>query len=304
MATVFEVLYDVAIDLQVNPDFKHLTAHHHPNWQEAESRLQSSLMEIVMQGEDIRSSWGKLRIFCRNFVNPENHPAADLKLKKFLDFFETKYPTDEARIKFLPKEVSANLDLSSGKSLSRALEKLCSSDCLEPLGSITYLEWLDQRWFHWQPRGIEGIRYEELESDLNLLLEHPDTKVPGLTLGKAGSYFAWMGLSAFAPASPHVNAVVGWLTLGDEKLQSSSDLLRITKIEKPKIRGGRFAWLNDRGGLTPRILERLIHMISNDAFVLGSKTKSEMTQPRLGLMKDALVASDIISARYYWPILR
>lgn len=301
MATVFEVLYDVAIDLQVNPDFKHLTAHHLPSRHESESRLQSSLMELVMQGEGVHSSWGKLRIFCRNFVNPEIHPAADLKLKKFLDFFETKYLTDEARIKSLPKEVFENSELSSAKSLSRALVKLCSPDCLAPLGSITYLEWLDQRWFHWQPKDIEGIRYEQLESDLNLLLEHPDTKVPGLTFGKAVSYFAWMGLSAFAPPSPHVNAVVGWLTLGDEMLQSSSDLLRITKIEKPKIRGGRFAWLNDCGGLTPRILERLIHVISNDAFVRSSKAKSELTQARLGLIKEALVASDIIAARYYQP---
>ena len=63
MTTVFEILYDLAIELQSNPSFKTLTRHHNPDKASVESRLRNGICQMLMMGESVDSKWGKTRIF-------------------------------------------------------------------------------------------------------------------------------------------------------------------------------------------------------------------------------------------------
>lgn len=299
MATVFETLYDLAVAIQVDPTLQHLTSHHIQSKPEAEARLQREISELVTPVEWPHSSWHKLRIFCRSFVSPKTDTVTDLRTKAFLDSLETRYDTDEERIGALVHEVSQNLRLSARESLASALVRLCSATRLEPLDSQTYLEWLNLSWLRWQPVNIEDFPWEEFESDLHFLLEHPDTKLPGLTFGKVVCFFSAMGITAFAPLSANVTALISCLTFGDGEKQAFKDLVRIVQIEKPKIRGEKFSWLNQQGGLTPHYMGRLINVILNDTFDSNSRKFNNSNGLRLRLIKDALVESEIISSRYY-----
>jgi len=55
MTTVFEILYDLAIELQSNPSFKALTRHHNPDKASVESRLRNGIWQTLMMGESVDS---------------------------------------------------------------------------------------------------------------------------------------------------------------------------------------------------------------------------------------------------------
>lgn len=303
MPVVFEVLYDIAVELQTNPKFKHLTRYHDPDRVAVESRLQTIINRLMLPGENLLNNWGKLRIFCRNFVNPDLSFTDDRKVKDFLDQIEASYFSEDDRVRALINEVTSKLKHRRAGELSLALQKLCSPTKLSCLGSRTYLEWLDNRWRYWQPKDIEDVVIEELTADLGLMIFHPEAKIPGLTFVSAVRYFAELGLTTFSPPGHHVTVIMNFLTLSDGEDQAFNDLIRIAQIEKVKINSKKFAWLKDGGGITPRNLERLIQVISTDSFSFDAVPDVSLALQRQRLIKDAFISFDIVSAQY-WGVSR
>lgn len=299
MATAFEVLYDLAIDLQTNPFLKKLTFHHNSDRGLVEARLQRGILESLMPGEAVHTQWGKVRIFCRNYVNRAQPVVTNDQMNSLLQSAESLFLHDGERIDQIAAIAASTFSGKRKNELVFALEKFTSKKKIDCLANLTYLEWIEDRWFYWSNKRIEDLDAEELLKDLQVLYLNAETKISGMGLPLAANFFADMGLTAFAKPDLHVTPVANMLTLQTGVIEAFEAVVKIVKIERQKLdRNLRFSWLNEQGGLCPRHLDRLIYMIGSDNFLLNSHQSKRYAPQRRKLMRDALISGDFVSATY------
>ena len=300
MTTVFEILYDLAIELQSNPSFKALTRHHNPDKASVESRLRNGICQMLMMGESVDSKWGKTRIFCRNYVNRAQAVITPKQMLSLLSSVENLHPTEDERLAALANTAAATFDVKRKNELVLALEMVTSNEKIPSLNHQTYLEWIEDRWFYWVNQQVQALDSEELLSDLRVLYFNIKTKIPGMGLPLAANFFADMGVTVFVKPDLHVTPIANMLTLSAGEVDAFKGLVKIAQIEQEKLsRNSKFQWLNDQGGLFPRHLDRLIYLIGSDNFLLNSEQPKRHAPDRRQLIKDALVSGGMVSAKYH-----
>ena len=306
MTTTFEVIYDLAIELQCNPKFSPLTAHrspltanHHPDRLVVETRLRNSILQLVMAGEGVDSNWKKIRIFCRNYVNRAQPPIKEAQILALLTNVENLYHDDSARVEAISKISALTFTEGRAKEFVLAIKKITSPEPLDALGGMSYLDWVSQRWLYWVNQSVEHVTSDALLSDIYTLSANQETKIIGMGLPLASNYFADMGLVVFAKPDLHVTPVINMLQLTDGEENAFRGVVRIAGLEHNLLNScSRFNWLRDVGGLQPRHLDRLIYLIGSDNFLLDGKKNKRHAPDRRKLIRDALIASDFVIAKY------
>jgi hypothetical protein len=299
MLTVFEILYDLAIELQSNPSLKSFTLHHSPDRATVEARLQDGILHTLMMDESITSKWGKTRIFCRNYVNRAQGVVTPKQMVSLLATVEKLHPSDDERLAALASTAAATFDVKRKNELVFALEKITSIEKLASLNHQSYLEWVENRWTYWINQKVDSMVIDELLNDLQVLYLNPITKIPGIGLPLAANFFADMGVTMFVKPDIHVTPIANMLTLSDGEIEAFKGLVKIAKSEREKLRKiSKFHWLNEQGGLYPRHLDRLIYMIGSDNFLLNSQQSKRYAPNRRQLMRNALISGGLVSATY------
>jgi hypothetical protein len=299
MTTAFEILYDLAVRIQVDPRYQKLTAHHTESTVTAEQRLQASILNMVMPGEDIHSPWQITRIFCRNLVNRAQAPMSDTDMLDLINRIEDRYATDQERVKFLPAFSASELTASRSRQILSALEKFTSSVQITSLGNQSYLDWVSQRWVYWVNKRIDQLDSEELLKDLNILCKNKNTKIDGVGFALAANFFADLGLTCFGKPDLHVTSIINLLQLRWGEQEAFEGLLKISQQEAEKIRRNqRFAWLQASGGLMPRHLDRIIYLIGSDNLNLNGLKNKRHAPTRRSLIRQAFIDGGIIKSDY------
>jgi hypothetical protein len=299
MTTAFEILYDLAVTIQVQPDYQQLTAHHTESIEIAEQRLQASILQFVMPGEDIHSPWQITRIFCRNLVNRAQAPMSDAEMLSLINRVENTYLTDQDRVKSLSAIAASTLTTDTSRRVIGALEKFTSPTKILSLGNQSYLEWVSQRWSHWVNKNIDQLDSEELLKDLNILSENEETKVEGIGFALAANFFADLGLTCFGKPDLHVTPIINLLQLGWGEKKAFEGLIKISQQEAEKLRRNqRFTWLQASGGLMPRHLDRIIYLIGSDNLNLDGLKNKRHAPTRRNLIRQAFIDRKIIKSIY------
>ena len=300
MLTVFELLYDLAIEIQINPNLKHLTVHNGLGRAQVEAQLQHSITKTVMPGERIETRWHKVRIFCRNYVNRAMPFTSGDRMLEMLNTFEKNHATQEFQpAYFLAFAHDFFKDTPNSADFNAALSKISNSEPLIALQNISYLDWVERRWLYWVNQSVHNLDAEEVLSDVNILCSNEETKIKGIGLPLAANFFADMGLSVFAKPDLHVRPIIQLLTLeeGDAKVLKS--IIKICQTEDHALRSSkRFSWLSDLGGLWPRYLDRIIYLIGSDNHLLNGTRNRQAAPERRALMRKALIQNQIVSARF------
>jgi hypothetical protein len=299
MLTVFETLYDLAVELQSNPLLKSLTLHHSPDKATVEARLQEGILHTLMPNENVHSQWGKTRIFCRNYVNRAQGVVTPKQIVSLLTTVENLHRTEDERLSALASTAAATFNVKRKNELVLALERIASREKLASLNHQTYLDWVENRWNYWVNQQVDSMDVDELIYDLQVLYLNKNTKIPGIGLPLAANFFADMGLTMFVKPDLHITPIANLLTLTDGEVEAFKGLVRIAKFEREKLlRNTKFNWLNEQGGLFPRHLDRLIYMIGSDNFLLNSKQSKRYAPNRRQLIRNALISCGFVSATY------
>jgi hypothetical protein len=299
MLTVFETLYDLAVELQSNPSLKSFTLHHCPDKAIVQVRLQEGILHTVMTDESVHSKWAKTRFFCRNYVNRAQGVVTPKQMVSLLATVENLHPSEDERLAALASTAAATFDVKRKKELVFALEKITSREKLVSLNHQSYLEWVENRWTYWINQQVDSIDVDELLNDLQVLYLDTNTKIPGIGLPLAANFFGDMGVTMFVKPDLHVTPIAKMLTLTDGEVEAFRGLVKIAKFEREKLRkNSKFHWLNEQGGLFPRHLDRLIYMIGSDNFLLNSKQSKRYAPNRRQLMRNSLISGGLVSATY------
>lgn len=300
MTTAFETLYYLAVELQTNPDFRHLTSHHNAaGREEVETRLRESILTLNMQGEGLIQQWDKVRVFCRNLVNRAQPAVRETDVKRVLKAVEDEHDSYEDRVTALPEIASRMLTGSRAAGYVSALRKITSDQVYSDLGNLTLLEWIDQRWVYWVNRPIEDLDVDELLHDIDILSVNKSTKIFGMGLPLAANFFADIGLRVFAKPDLHVTPIINLLQLQDGERSAFRGLVAIAKAENELLsHNRRFSWLMEMGGLYPRHLDRVIYLIGSDNYNLDGIKNKQQAPKRRELMRNALISAELIQVRY------
>lgn len=297
--TAFEVLYDLALEIQIDPRHAKLTAHHHGDRTAVEANLRRVILQTVMPDEAINSHWQKLRIFCRNYVNRAQPAVTAAQMQDLLRVVEQTHEREDDRVAALAQTAAQVLTGPRVGELTAALQQVSSPRSVEALNGLSYLEWIEARWIHWANARADDLDAAELLRDVHVLSQNKATKIGGLGLPLAANFFADMGLPAFAKPDLHVTPIVSLLVLRTGESEAFAGLIRIAKAEHALLRRQqRFAWLEDAGGLWPRFFDRLIYLIGSDNFELSGRKNKRCAPQRRDLMRDALIAAGLIHGRY------
>lgn len=299
MSTAFEILYGLAIEIQVDHRHSRLTQHHDPDRAAVEARLRQSICQLVMSGEDIHSPWQKLRIFCRNYVNRAQPAVTDAEVLRLLAQVEQAYASDDDRFSAIAGIARRSLQGKRANELVAAIEQLTSPDAIPTLGDLSYMGWISQRWFHWADQRADRLDAEALLSDLAVISENKATRVKGMKLALAANFFADLGLGAFAKPDLHVTPIINLLQLRTGEEAAFRGVVKIAQAENERLsRKPEFAWIAQQGGLWPRFLDRLIYLIGSDNFRLDGRKNKQQAPKRRDMMRDALIDGGLVDARY------
>ena len=299
MSTAFEILYGLAIEIQVNPRFSSLTRHHDPARDIVETRLQQAICQLVMPDERVESPWQKLRIFCLNYVNRAQAAVSEDEVRRLLAQVEQAHADDEDRFAAIAGMARTSLQGRRATELVDAIAQLTSPEPVPALGHLSYMDWISQRWFYWVNRQVDQLDADELLADIAVLSDNKATKVKGMQLALAANLFADLGLGAFAKPDLHVTPVINLLQLRHGEEAAFRGLVRIAQAENQRLRRRQeFSWLAREGGLWPRFLDRLIYLIGSDNFALDGRKNKRHAPKRRELMRDALIEGGLVDARY------
>jgi hypothetical protein len=300
MLTVFESLYDLAIEIQLNPNLSYLTVHGGRDRNQVEAQLQSAIAKSVMFGERIETHWHKVRIFCRNYVNRAiPFTSSDRMLNMLHGYEQIHSPQEFQPANFLAFTQDYFKNTPKSSDFIAALYKLTSPEPVPALQNLSYLEWLAQRWLYWVNKSVQTINANEVLSDVRVLSFNEDTKLKGAGLLVAANYFADMGLTAFAKPDLHVLPLIRLLTLEEGDSNALKSIIRICQAEDQALRSqNRFNWITNLGGLWPRYLDRIIYLTGSDNHLLNGVRNRQSTPERIALMRRALIQNNLVTARY------
>lgn len=294
--TAFEILYDLAIEIQVNQKFAPITAHHTASRDDAQEKVQTSINQFIMPGENVNSPWQVTRIFCRNLVNRAQAPITDAAMLDLLTLVERNCDQDEQRVRLLAPLADDVLTNARSRQILSALYKFTSAEGIPELANRQYLEWVRDRWLYWAQKGIDELDTDELIGDLDTLGKHQRTKISGVGFALAANFFADLGLSCFGKPDLHVLPIINLLQLDHGERKAFEGLIQIAKRDNQKLRrNDRFAWL---GPLYPRKLDRIIYLIGSDNFSLNGTKKATYAPLRRDLMRKALIEGGLITSCY------
>jgi hypothetical protein len=299
MSTAFEILYGLAIELQANPQLSGLTVHHDTDRPAVEVRLREVITQLVMPGERWDSAWQKLRIFCFNYVNRAQPAVTGAEVRRLLDLVEQTHDNDEQRFSAIAGMSAQVLQGRRASELVDAIAQITSPDLIAPLGNVSYMTWIAQRWVYWANKTAQTLDADELLADIAVLSENQATRVHGMRLPLAANFFADLGLGAFAKPDLHVTPIINLLQLRHGEEAAFRGAIDIARAEHEVLRRRPdFAWLQLHGGLWPRFLDRLIYLIGSDNFRLDGRKNKRHAPKRREMMRDALIEGALIDARY------
>jgi len=299
MKTVFETLYDLAVMIQVDPQCQRLTAHPTDSITLAEQRLQHSILETVMPGENVRTPWEITRIFCRNLVNRAQAPISDSNMVSLLNIVESSNTSDQERVRSLSLVAENKLTTNKSIKVLSALAKITSPTPIPALDHLCYLDWIFNRWAYWQHKTIHQLDANELIKDLKVLYKNKDTKIDGIGFALAANFFADQGLTCFGKPDLHVTPIINLLQLRWGEQEAFEGVIQIAQREADKlIRNSRFEWLHAQGGLMPRHLDRLIYLIGSDNLSLTGLQNKRHAPQRRNLIRQEFIDQGIIKSEY------
>ncbi len=299
MTTVFEVLYELGVELQSNSDLKSLTCHHNPHRDEVEATLRRLILQIGRPGENVTSSWGRVRIFCRNYVNRSQAAATALEVTNLLGTVESSCIDENDRIRLLPSLARSILEGRRADEMVEALIRVTSPEPNLALGNRSFLQWVEDRWLRWVNASPFELDEDELLSDLRSICDRNYFKIKGVGLPLAANFLADLGLHAFGKPDLHVKPLMNMLTLQEGEEAAFRALVKIARIEAVALsHNRRFGWLEEAGGLMPRHLDRVIYLIGSDKFGVNGRAQKRKAPDRRVLMIKALVSAGMLNARY------
>lgn len=303
MPSAFRVLFDLALQVRLDPALRALTRHPATDGAVVEADLRRSILRHVMPGEAALTRWHKLRVFCLNLVNRSQPPLTAADVLALLDQIQAAHADDDARIRALGAMNGAGQPGRRPQEFFAAVRRVTSTQPLPALGHLTYLDWIEQRWAHWIGQPAHTLEADALLADLDVLSLHPATKIKGMGLPLAANFMADIGVPAFAKPDLHVMPIIGLLQLSiernDEERAALRGLVRIARAEGQELRHDqRFAWLQDAGGLRPRHLDRLIYLVGSDNFHLDGRRNKRQAPARRALMRSALIRAGLVGGRH------
>lgn len=303
MPSAFRVLFDLALQIRLDPELQALTRHHATDPAAVETDLRQSILCSVMPGELALTRWQKLRVFCLNLVNRSQPPLAVADVLALLQEVQAAHANDDDRIRALGAMTGDDRPGQRPQEFFSAVRRVTSPEPIPALGHLSYLDWIDQRWLHWVGQPMHALEADALLADLDVLSLHPATKLPGVGLPLAANFMADIGLPVFAKPDLHVMPIIGLLQLSIERQDEERDafrgLIRIARAEAQEIGyDRRFAWLQEAGGLKPRHLDRLIYLVGSDNFHLDGRRNKRRAPARRALMRSALIGAGLVGGQY------
>ncbi len=303
MPSAFRVLFDLALQIRLDPELRPLTRHHAADRVAVETDLRQSILRDVMPGELALTRWQKLRVFCLNLVNRSQPPMTFEDVRALLHAVQVAHANDDDRILALRAMTGAGRPGQRPQEFFAAVHRVTDPQPLPALGHLTYLEWIEQRWQHWIGQPVQALDADALLADLDVLSLHPATKLTGVGLPLAANFMADIGLTAFAKPDLHVMPIIGLLQLSierkDEEREAFKGLVRLAQAEAETIdHDRRFTWLRDAGGLRPRHLDRLIYLVGSDNFHLDGHRNKRRAPARRALMRSALIGAGLVGGHY------
>ncbi|MEY4652889.1 MAG: hypothetical protein RI884_1470 [Pseudomonadota bacterium] len=303
MPCAFQVLYDLALQIRLDPALRPLTRHAATQAPVVEAELRLAILRDVMPGEAALTPWQRLRVFCLNLVNRSQPPLPAADVLALLNQIQSTHANDEDRIRALAAMTGDDLPGQRPREFFAAVRRVASPQPVPALGQRTYLAWIDQRWLHWIAQPTHALDVDALLADLDVLSVHPATKITGMGLPLAANFMADIGVSAFAKPDLHVMPIISLLQLSierkDEEREAFRGLVRIARADHEALgQEGRFAWLQEAGGLRPRHLDRLIYLVGSDNFHLDGQRNKRQAPARRALMRQALICAGLVAGRY------
>lgn len=291
--TIFQILYDVALELLTSPvgSVRYTwTMHHFHDHDAAEELLRASILQDTMPGENARSSWGIIRIFMFNLVNRAQAPMTRDHLAALLTSVEKDCSSDdtEERCKLLRTRLQDNHRLSA--SLTAFLDTGHVPD-----GAASFTAWLQGLTEYYATLGVDDLHDDEIIGHISAIAK----AIPNMGIALAANLLADLGIKASAKPDLHVMPMIRGL-YPDEKMNNRAiikAIVHMARKEAPQLRAmDRFQWLNDQSGLYPRHIDRLIYLIGSDNFRLGGVKKSVKAPQRRQWMLDAMLVTQRAAA--------
>ncbi len=303
MPSAFRVLFDLALQIRLDPALRSLTRHPATEVHTVEADLRRAILCDVMPAEASLTRWHKLRVFCLNLVNRSQPPLAAAAVLALLNAIQVAHADDDDRIRALGVMTGDDQQGRSPQEFFAAVRRVTSPQAVPALGHLTYLEWIEQRSLHWLAQPTHALEAEALLADLDVMSLNPATKIAGMGLPLAANFMADIGVSAFAKPDLHVMPIIGLLRLSierkDEEREAFRSLISIARAEGEEIgHDPRFAWLQEAGGLRPRQLDRLIYLVGSDNFHLDGQRNKRRAPARRALMRSALIAAGLVGGHY------
>ncbi len=335
--TVFETLYDLALEIRTDPNLAAFTNHHTPNHEIAEAQLQNALLSLSTVSPPCNIPWDILRAFTfnffaggikitnrlRNFVFGQIllthsryqrgivvNPIADLMNR--LEAKPTQGPTAGTPFaNFLTQSDYHHLTI-----LATWLDNFTTPHNPPP-GHTSWLDWTIDRQRFWRHHAFPNIINNHLKHDIETLIYLPNgnKRFPRMGFALGANFFADIGLVWFVKPDLHVNGIVRLLGLlareGDADERNFSALINLTRIEAPIVNANpRFGFLQTiypafvpahipKPGLYPRQMDRLIYLIGSDNHLLNGN-KNQLHSPRRHkLMVERLAQAGFLGAAYW-----
>ena len=303
MPSAFRVLFDLVLQIRLDPALRSLTRHPATEVHTVEADLRRAILCDVMPAEASLTRWHKLRVFCLNLVNRSQPPLAAAAVLALLNAIQVTHADDDDRIRALGAMTGDDQQGRSPQEFFAAVRRVTSPQPVPALGHLTYLEWIEQRSLHWLAQPTHALEAEALLADLDVMSLNPATKIAGMGLPLAANFMADIGVSAFAKPDLHVMPIIGLLRLSierkDEEREAFRSLISIARAEGEEIgHDPRFAWLQEAGGLRPRQLDRLIYLVGSDNFHLDGQRNKRRAPARRALMRSALIAAGLVGGHY------
>lgn len=335
-ATVFETLYDLALDIRTNPHLGHLTNHSTNDRARAEADLQRALLSMSTVLPPCSHRWDIVRAFTLNFLagglkltNNFRHFVNDQLLKTHSQYQmkvlnnPIPYLISHLRIAATnPPKLAWQLAGADFKHIAILADwiDIFTAHTNPSINCPSWLDWVIDRKIFWAHKIFAQISIDDLKLDIMtfILLPNNTRRFPGMGFALGANFFADIGIVWFTKPDLHVNGILRLLGLlardGDADERNFDAIIELTRIEARTINLiGRFHFLRNidpsfvigdnpapcAPKLYPRQMDRLIYLIGSDNHLLNGNKNRRQSKVRHQLMVERLVQAGILGAAYW-----